>query len=236
VDKSKFYKAVEEAGGKVLSYFRDYYKESAPDGRLCVPLTRAYLLQGADGFLMEIAREGLGNAVALRREMDQIAARLGELRSEKARKAEALEKFEENYHVVNHGVTHHAVKQRERKELERDLEELPKKIEELMKGLITLLWKGKLGAAYSRPTVALCDLLQGQLTGPGKWLLSLNVEGADGHVLAIEMHDGGKLTLFDPDWAFVSLPNINSLCALIKSLIEGQQNVINGNSVLAKIG
>jgi hypothetical protein len=235
LNKEQFYEAVAAAGGKVLSYFRDHYAHSVPDRRLCVPLTSAYLLRGADSFLMGLARDGFGPATAQRMELDRLATELNRLQAEQASTATALARFEKTYWDVNHGPTHHAVKARELKSLQETANALAGDITALAQQAVALVWKGRAGAPVGSKTAALADLLKAQLTAEGKWSLSLNLPAGEGHALALETRADGRITLFDPDWAFVSLPSVDALCALLSTLLAAQPDLLHGDSILSKV-
>lgn len=234
-EKEGFYKMVATAGGKVLSYFRDFYAGSHPDFTLCGPLVSCYLLEGSEQLMMHLAIQGFGQLEAVRGQMDKNLAALIQAAQELEKVKKAIASFEDNYWAVNHGAVHHARKSRELAALMARQTALEADVKHYNRQAATILWRGRVASGFPTATPDLAGLLRHCLTQAGRWALSLERPGQTGHFLGIVVNPNGTVELFDPDWAFVLFPSLDALIKFLTLRLGQIPSFLEGRSILMPI-
>ncbi len=234
-DAASYHRFVDAAGGRVRLYFRDYYAQAHPNRTLCVPLSATFLRRGGDGLLMELAVHGFRRVSATRMELDDLERRVTSLVAERARVEDALTNFERDYFKVNHGPTHHAVKARERRELEARKAQIQSEISLLLGKAVTVGLGGAALALAELPTLHIGAGFLQHCDAAGSWMLSLFATNGSVHAIAVTVDGNGRATLFDPDWAIVEFRNIADLANFIITLLNTMPGYPGGKVQFAKV-
>lgn len=234
-DRAVFEERVHAAGGRVDFYLREAYTNAMPDRTLCGPLSSLWLLHGTHAVAGD-ARHGFETTSGLRRRLDdiqgQLAGRQQELRSVNDR----IDNFERDYYAVDHGPTHHSVKQREMKSLRESRANLEREIPELLQAGVQALWQGRLGEVRGAPTTRFANMLNDLAApNPGRYYLNFDRSGSTGHILGLEVERSGQVRLFDPDWGTMTFANMHGANQYLGGMLAQDPSFLNGRVMLGQI-